>query len=161
MYTWFTRSVAALSVTVMLTGCLTNEAGEINKQALVGVGGAVAGGAIGSNIGKGSGRTAAIIGGAILGGLLGSEMGKSLDKADLAHLNRAQQRAFESSRTGHSSSWRNPDSGASGTIVPTRTYESQGNYCREFTQTISIGGKTQKGYGNACRQPDGSWQIVN
>lgn len=36
------------------------------------------------------------------------------------------------------------------TIVP---------YCREFTQTISIGGQLQKGIGTACLQPDGSWQI--
>ena len=33
-------------------------------------------------------------------------------------------------------------------------------YCREFTQTISIGGKIQQGYGTSCRQPDGSWKII-
>ncbi|MBI1309472.1 MAG: hypothetical protein GC129_06490 [Proteobacteria bacterium] len=33
------------------------------------------------------------------------------------------------------------------------------SYCREFTQTITIGGKTQKGYGTACLQPDGSWEL--
>lgn len=32
-------------------------------------------------------------------------------------------------------------------------------YCREFTQTFTIGNKTQKGYGTACLQPDGSWEI--
>lgn len=34
-------------------------------------------------------------------------------------------------------------------------------YCREFTQTIKIGGKQQKGFGTSCLQPDGTWQIVN
>lgn len=34
-------------------------------------------------------------------------------------------------------------------------------YCREFTQTFSIGNKTEKGYGTACLQPDGSWKIVS
>jgi surface antigen len=24
-----------------------------------------------------------------------------------------------------------------------------------------VGGKMQQGYGTACRQPDGSWRIVN
>lgn len=34
-------------------------------------------------------------------------------------------------------------------------------YCREYTQTFTIAGKTQKGYGTACLQPDGSWQIIS
>lgn len=44
--------------------------------------------------------------------------------------------------------------------APTQTSNVVGNdYCREFTQTFTIGGKTQKGYGTACLQPDGSWEI--
>lgn len=35
------------------------------------------------------------------------------------------------------------------------------DYCREYTRTIYVGGKPQEGYGTACLQPDGSWQIVN
>lgn len=146
-------------VLTALTGC-TNEAGEINKQGLVGLTGAVAGGVIGSNIGKGSGNTAAIIGGTILGGLLGSEIGKSLDKADVAHARRTQQSALETNRSGTTSTWKNPDTGASGTVTPSRAFERDGRQCREFTQTVSIGGKTEKAYGTACRQSDGSWQIV-
>jgi len=37
---------------------------------------------------------------------------------------------------------------------------SNGRYCREFTQEIFIGGEKKTGYGRACRQPDGSWEIV-
>jgi hypothetical protein len=33
------------------------------------------------------------------------------------------------------------------------------SYCREYTQTFTIGNSTQKGYGTACLQPDGSWEI--
>ena len=32
-------------------------------------------------------------------------------------------------------------------------------YCHEFTRTIYIGGRATQGYGNACLQPDGSWQF--
>lgn len=35
-----------------------------------------------------------------------------------------------------------------------------GQYCREYIQTVTIAGKTQKGYGTACLQPDGSWRIA-
>lgn len=30
--------------------------------------------------------------------------------------------------------------------------------CREYQTTITIGGKPQKAYGRACRQPDGTWK---
>ena len=32
--------------------------------------------------------------------------------------------------------------------------------CREFQQTIVVNGEQQQGYGKACRQPDGTWKIV-
>lgn len=34
-------------------------------------------------------------------------------------------------------------------------------YCREYTQSFTVGGKTQNGYGTACREPDGSWKIIS
>ena len=44
----------------------------------------------------------------------------------------------------------------------TRTYQaSNGSYCREYQQEITIDGKPQRSYGTACRQPDGSWKVVN
>lgn len=33
-------------------------------------------------------------------------------------------------------------------------------YCREYTQPLIIEGEEVAGYGRACRQPDGSWKIV-
>ena len=43
-----------------------------------------------------------------------------------------------------------------------RTYQaSNGQYCREYEQSVTIGGKPQKSYGTACRQPDGMWQLVS
>jgi hypothetical protein len=36
-----------------------------------------------------------------------------------------------------------------------------GDYCREYQQTLTIAGKTQKGYGMACLQEDGSWELRN
>jgi surface antigen len=36
-----------------------------------------------------------------------------------------------------------------------------GAYCREFQQTVTIGGKTESAYGTACRQPDGTWKVVS
>jgi surface antigen len=58
--------------------------------------------------------------------------------------------------------WRNPDNAAEYRVVPVRTYrQTSGRYCREYRATAVIDGHEQHSYGTACRQPDGSWQIVN
>ncbi|HLO78980.1 MAG TPA: RT0821/Lpp0805 family surface protein, partial [Magnetospirillum sp.] len=58
--------------------------------------------------------------------------------------------------------WNNPDSGHYGTVTPTRTYEAApGQYCREYQQTINVGGQEQRSFGTACRQSDGSWRVQN
>ena len=75
---------------------------------------------------------------------------------------RTADQALETNPTGQSSTWNNPDSGNSGTFTPTRTsYTDSGQPCREYQQTVTIGGETQPAYGTACRQADGSWHIVN
>ena len=76
-------------------------------------------------------------------------------------MRRTSQSTLETAQTGTTSSWTNPDSGNSGTITPTKTYQaSSGEYCREYQQTVTVGGKTEQAFGTACRQPDGSWKIV-
>lgn len=122
-------------------------------QILGGAGGAVAG----AQFGQGKGRLAATAGGALLGVLVGTEVGHSLDAADAA----CAQQAMEFGQTGQPVVWQNPDAGAQYSMVPTRTYQASGTYCREYTTSARVGGRTQEAYGTACRQPDGSWRIVN
>lgn len=125
---------------------------------LGGVGGAVAG----AQFGQGTGKLAAVAAGTLLGALIGSEVGSSLDKADQLAMARTTQSSLETAPVGTSSTWRNPDSGHYGTVTPTSTYQnSSGQYCREFSQTVNIGGRSEEAYGTACRQPDGTWQVVN
>lgn len=123
---------------------------------LGGVGGAVAG----AQFGSGTGRLAATAAGALLGALVGGEVGKSLDKADLEYANRANQQA-QAAPIGQNIQWSNPSSGNYGTITPVREgSDTSGAYCREFQQTVSIGGKAESAYGTACRQPDGTWKVI-
>ena len=134
--------------------------GGITKEQIGTLGGAVGGAWIGSNVGKGKGNIAAIAAGTLLGAYLGNQVGTTLDKADMAYYNQTSQYALEETKTGQVSSWTNPDSGSKGTITPTRTYQMSDNtYCREYTQTIEVGGKKVDGFGTACRQPDGTWKI--
>ncbi len=129
------------------------------------IGGGLLGGGLGalagSQIGSGRGQLAAVAIGTLLGAFIGGEAGKSLDRADLLFAEQTMQRGLETTRSGSTSSWANPDNGNSGTFTPTRTFQTaDGRYCREFQGSVTIGGKTEQAYGNACRRPDGSWQIV-
>ncbi len=131
------------------------------KQAVGTVGGGLLGGLLGSQIGGGNGQLIATGAGVLLGAYAGGEIGKSLDRADRMYMERSTSQALETVPSGRSVAWNNPDSGHYGAVTPQRTYEASGSYCREFTQTVNVGGRSQRAYGTACRQPDGTWQITN
>lgn len=166
----YKSKIIALALTAtMLTACQQGGApgagvmngGGLNKQDVGTVAGAIGGGVIGSTMGGGKGKIATTIGGALLGGMLGSAVGKSLDNADMAAYNATSQRAMETAQPGQTLPWQNPQSGNSGTVTPQGYYRTaEGQYCREYSQTITVGGQKQQGYGKACRQPDGTWQMV-
>jgi surface antigen len=161
-----TRKTAQWIAPLALVGFVVSGCGTIgqtmadNPKASTGAAlGAAGGGLIGAAAGGGA---AGIVGGVLLGGLLGGAIGSALDQRDKQLAYQSQQAALESSRTGQTSTWRNPDTGHSGSYTPTKTYENaSGQYCREYQEKVVIDGKTHSAYGTACRQPDGSWKIVN
>lgn len=61
---------------------------------------------------------------------------------------------LETVRTGVPSTWRNPDTGNEYVVTPTKTLETASGPCREYTIDAVVGGKKEKVYGTACRQPD-------
>lgn len=140
-----------VSAALLLTGCTQMR----NEDAGVILGGAL-GGLVGSQFGSGTGQIAAAALGVLLGAHVGSNVGRSMDEVDRIHASRA----LESARTGHTSSWQNPDTGVEYTVTPTRTYESNGAPCRDFTTEAWIDGSKQLIRGTACRQPDGTWQTI-
>jgi surface antigen len=98
--------------------------------------------------------------GVFIGALIGSKIGRYLDEVDRIRARDANIMA-QTSPIGQRISWSNPQSNHYGNTIATRDGHSKsGKYCREFYQTISIGNRTEKAYGTACRQPDGSWQLV-
>jgi len=123
--------------------------------------GAGIGAVVGSKVGDGSGKMIATALGGLAGAWLGNTLGKSLDERDIKQAESTAQDSLENNPSGVSSSWNNPDSGNSGTITPTNTYQTaEGDDCREFETTVNADGKTETSVGRACRQPDGSWVIV-
>ena len=137
----------------LVSGCATKmETGTVV--------GALTGGALAYGLGQDSSKkelwTVLGIG---LGAMIGQNIGKQLDERDRYLMAQTFEHTMEKAPTNSTGQWQNPDTGHGGTITPTNTIVTNGTPCREFTQTVSIGGKMQEAYGTACRQADGSWKI--
>jgi surface antigen len=155
-----TKIFSLIMVLALLSSC--NQDGTVSKQNAGTILGGVGGALLGSQVGGGSGRIAGAAVGALAGAYLGNQIGASLDKADRMYYERATTNTLETVPTGRTKTWRNPDSGNWGTVTATKTYQANnGEYCREFTQKITVAGKVQQGYGTACRQPDGTWKVIS
>ena len=150
------KIISALLAGLMLTSCQMENPKQMTATLLGGAAGAVAG----AQFGKGEGRVATTAIGAMLGAGVANWLAEDLDKRDVPVYNQAVQNGLETGQSGATHKWHNPDTGNSGSITPTKTYEANGTYCREYTQTVTIGGQEKQAYGKACRQADGSWKIV-
>lgn len=148
------QSVLILLSVIMITGCNTKQ----GTGTAVGMG---IGALLGSQFGKGAGQLVAVGVGGVAGGLIGGSIGKQMDEHDKLMAEKTANDALENAPAGKVMAWKNPDNNNEGTVTPTKTYQNnQNEYCREYTQTVTIGGETQKAYGTACRKPDGHWAIV-
>jgi surface antigen len=157
----YSKIIASLiTVGALVTGCVSYT--PVNKET-AGTGlGAMTGALLGYGLGKGhSDKEAAIVVGALLGGVAGNRIGARMNEADRIYAGRALSQSLEYEPIGSASQWRNPETGHSGYSTPTNTYtRNDGTPCREFTTAVVIGGQREDAYGTACRQADGSWQII-
>jgi hypothetical protein len=82
-------------------------------------------------------------------------------------LSESQQREHEAAQVlattapiGETIAWN--DGSAAGSVTPLRDGRTEyGEYCREFLQTVTIGGREEEAYGTACLRPDGAWEVVS
>ena len=133
-----------------------------DNEVLGSVIGAIGGGVIGHQFGRGSGKALSTFAGVLLGSVVGGQIGRDLDEAERLRLASATQYALENQRSGTRTVWDNPDRRVCGVVVPKPAFKNElDQYCREFQQTVVIDGKKQNAYGTACRQPDGQWKIAN
>ena len=115
--------------------------------------GAVLGGVIGAHQDRGAGP---VVGGALIGAVLGGLLGHAIDESNQACVSDV----LEYVPSNRSVYWE--DGGYGYEVTPMRTYEPEpGRYCREYQTVVTVGGRAEQAYGTACRQPDGSWQIVS
>jgi surface antigen len=175
------KTMAIILLTLGLGACETsglgdnthndrdNDRGSREKVGMVI--GSIAGAWLGSTLGEGKTNTLSILTGTILGTYLGGVAGKRLDERDREMASEAGEKAMESP-IGQTVSWANPDTGNSGTVIPTRDTQlisgaggtggaKTKTACREFQQTVTTtDGKTEMAVGMACRNEDGTWRIT-
>ncbi|MCP5432058.1 MAG: glycine zipper 2TM domain-containing protein [Alphaproteobacteria bacterium] len=133
--------------------------GQYNEQ-IGGIAGAAAGAYVGSQVGSGTGRDIAMVAGALLGYWAGSTLARRLTEQDRSVMGQTTNRALSTAPNNQTVTWSNPESGNSGSVTPTSSYKTaSGQTCRQFSQTVSAGGKSDSASGVACQQPDGSWRV--
>ena len=151
--------LAALGA-ALLTGCQTMSQNETAGALLGGVAGAV----LGNQFGSGDGRVAMTAVGAVIGATVGAQIAESLDAASQQQAQTATTQALNTAPVGGTVHWENPANTtgpASGSTAITRVgMDDAGNPCREFQQTIIVGGKEETGVGTACRANDGTWFLM-
>jgi surface antigen len=147
------KAVVATLLVAAVAGCAVPVTQEQSGTVI----GGVVGGVVGSQFGRGDGRTAATIIGALIGASIGGNIGRSMDDNDRMRI----AQALETRPINAPTTWVNPDNRNAYTVIPTRTYDSAGGPCREYTMDAVIGGRQEKVVGNACRQADGSWRNIN
>ncbi len=149
------RIVAGALAVVMLplAGCMGNGPNQDAGTLFGAATGAIVGGALGN------GNLGSVAAGAVVGGFLGNALGSELDAADRQRAADAQYRALEYGRTGAPVEWRGRR-GRYGDVVAGSPYRVNDYNCRDFTHTIYIDGRPETARGTACKQPDGTWQVV-
>src|SRR5262245_23329995 len=153
------KAIAAALLGAALAGCAADSGPKEVGGTLVGAGaGALIGNAIGGAAGN---RAAGTIAGAAIGGLIGNRLGAAMDDEDKRRAYAAQMQALESGPSGAPVTWKNPDTGRYGTIVPGPAYQQASGTCRQYTHTIYIDRQPQTARGAACRNPDGPWTPIS
>ena len=139
----------------LVTGCSTPP----DKQQIGLVTGGVAGAAIGSLFGGGSGKVVATAVGAVGGALIGSEIGKSMDQKD------KQNTTVSMNNGAQETSWKNATTGKMYTVTPDPTMYVNNDklVCRNFDISMSDQGNSNVATtsGSACQNPQTSaWNVA-
>lgn len=117
------KTAAALLVLSMgfSSGCATSGNDWANKENIGTVLGGAAGVLIGSRVGSGGGRTAAMLIGGLAGALVGKTIGAKMDESDRLALAAQTQQVLNTNQDGQVGRWQSDHSGSSAQITPVST----------------------------------------
>ncbi|MEK1871192.1 MAG: hypothetical protein AAAC50_01995 [Rhizobium altiplani] len=94
---------------------------------------------------------------ALQGGIIGRS-GVDIGDSDLQRALEAEYRALESAAVGQPVVWSGRN--VSGRVVASAPYQVGSQNCRQYTHSVTIGGKETVARGSACRNDNGSWSPL-
>ncbi len=83
-----------------------------------------------------------------------------MTKSDLNLFQATIQSALDNTPDGSTQTWTNPQTKASGTVTPTKSFTMQGMRCRTVEFTTYAGGQSGRSAWNYCKTKDG-WKIAS
>ena len=146
--------ISVLAISIFLTGC------SGSNRNIGTATGTIVGGIVGNQFGSGKGKTAAAIIGALAGGVIGRGVGDRIDKRNQQLALNAEYNALENGRSGNPVRWEG-NNGIHGEVVPQQTYQVGSQNCRRYSHKVYIDGQPSTAGGTACRNPDGTWSLLN
>ena len=158
-------AVAALSVGLIATSAAPSRAGDLDP---------LFGGLIGGGMGAGIGYAAGESRGAAIGGILGLGLGALIAAAADNDRHHVRHVAYAPPRPPV---YMPPPAYAPPPAYPApydQSYQAPYQpspygapwqysqaYCRQYSGSLNIDGRSQPSYGTACLQPDGTWRVIN
>ena len=98
---------------------------------------------------------------ALGGGLIGGSIGRDLSSRDRRQALEAEYKALEYGQGGQVITWQSSRDINRGEVVAAQPYRVGSQDCRQFVHTLYTGNASQTARGTACRNPDGSWSLLN
>lgn len=131
-----------------VSGCGTTGS---NQGAIAALGtGAAGGGAVSSSVIAAMG-----------GGLVNGSIGAGLSQGEKRSALEAEYKALEYTASGQAVGWKGDQASHYGEVVAAQPYRVGSQDCRQYAQTVHVGGAGATARGTACRNTDGSWSLLN
>ena len=158
------KKVIIVALAIVVAGCTKSQMDQVKRitpMQIVGIAiGGAAGGIIGAQIGGGIGQSLMITTGVLAGGVVGYGAARQLERSDQKAHDTTASQAFAEAADGTTRYWRNPETGNSGIIMPTRSYRAgDGSYCRDYRTTVAVQDGFIRGRGIGCQEANGKWRI--
>ena len=104
--------------------------------------------------------TAAAISATDISAFIHEDAASQLTAKERAEAASAQFYALQFGRVGAPRTWQG-DSGASGRVSVGPYVRVNSLDCRQFSHTVTVDGQSYESSGSACRETDGSWDVVD
>lgn len=151
---WPGQLIIAAGLVAALAACEHVSSREIGAGM-----GSITGALIGSQFGSGASRVTTTAFGAFAGGIVGAELGGRMDERERALPDESygDEEEWGGAARAETVGWEDPDAAEGDESAA--TVGEDGRVCREFRQELDVKGHRTIGYGRACRNAEGVWEI--